>query len=339
MCLPNKDLLIRKDGNVNSNYKKQYMAEFSNKFPYLSMEKDSFSEFVFHYVNDYTELPLCEQCGKTKKSFISIQLGYRKYCSTTCANVSNSTIQKQTKSVFSENKKQTISNKAKKTNLERYGVENPAQSKDVQAKIKQTNLNRYGVEWTFQSDNNKEKTKNTMNEIYGVDNISQKNMLHAINFLKNKNWLNIEYSVKKRTSHQIAETLNVDKGTVLVYLNKHNITLREHVGYSMKCIQWLESIMKQEQIFIQHIINGGEYKIPGTRFRVDGYCEATNTIYEFHGDCFHGNPDLFEEHETPNFYNNNLTAKELYNKTKERENKIKELGYNLVTIWENDFNQ
>ena len=28
---------------------------------------------------------------------------------------------------------------------------------------------------------------------------------------------------------------------------------------------------------------------------------------------------------------------ELYNKTLERENKIKELGYNLIVMWENDW--
>jgi len=62
------------------------------------------------------------------------------------------------------------------------------------------------------------------------------------------------------------------------------------------------------------------------------------TIYEFHGDCFHGNPDLFEGHEQCHPYKK-LKAKELYDKTKERENKIISLGYNLVTIWENDFDK
>ena len=33
-----------------------------------------------------------------------------------------------------------------------------------------------------------------------------------------------------------------------------------------------------------------------------------------------------------------VTTEELYDKTIERENKIKELGFNLVVMWENDFN-
>ena len=38
--------------------------------------------------------------------------------------------------------------KIKKTNIERYGVENPFQSEYVRDKIKKTNIERYGVERT-----------------------------------------------------------------------------------------------------------------------------------------------------------------------------------------------
>lgn len=52
----------------------------------------------------------------------------------------------------------------------------------------------------------------------------------------------------------------------------------------------------------------------------------------------HSNPDLFDaEYKCHPF--NNFTAKELYNKTKERENEIISIGYNLITIWENDYNK
>ena len=36
---------------------------------------------------------------------------------------------------------------------------------------------------------------------------------------------------------------------------------------------------------IQHAGNVGEYRIPGVGFFMDGYCQDTNTVYEFHG-CF-----------------------------------------------------
>ena len=105
----------------------------------------------------------------------------------------------------------------------------------------------------------------------------------------------------------------------------------------MAAIRWMESIMASENIFIPHAANTGEYNIPTTRYKADGYCVETNTVYEFHGDCFHGNPDIFSPTDCPNFYRPELTAAELYATTIVRENEIKALGYNLVVMWENDF--
>lgn len=82
-------------------------------------------------------------------------------------------------------------------------------------------------------------------------------------------------------------------------------------------------------------MNDGEYKIPTTRYRADGYCEETNTIYEFHGDYFHGNPKRFDPEEENKLCN--ATHGELYQKTLQKEQKIRNLGYNLVVMWESDW--
>lgn len=110
-------------------------------------------------------------------------------------------------------------------------------------------------------------------------------------------------------------------------------------GYSKKSIKWLNYISKKDNINIQHAENGGEYKICGSgyNYRVDGYCKNTNTIYEFHGSYYHGDPVIYD-------YDNfnklqNIKMGELYDKTIERENKIKELGYNLVVIWEREWDK
>jgi hypothetical protein len=111
----------------------------------------------------------------------------------------------------------------------------------------------------------------------------------------------------------------------------------KNTGYSRMAVKWIEDISQQEGIFIAHALNVGEYKIPGTRYHADGYCEETKTVYEFHGDAFHGNPGLYNEDDTPNYFSKHLTAKELHEKTKKKEQKIKALGYNLVTIWESEY--
>ena len=106
-------------------------------------------------------------------------------------------------------------------------------------------------------------------------------------------------------------------------------------GYSRLQIQWLDFISSCYNINIQHAMNNGEYKISNSNFKADGYCSETNTIYEFHGDYWHGNPLLYDK-EAINTVTN-LTFGKLYNKTLKREEFIKTQGYNLVVIWENDW--
>jgi len=106
--------------------------------------------------------------------------------------------------------------------------------------------------------------------------------------------------------------------------------------YSQSSIFWLETIMKKKGIFIQHAENKGEYNIPTTNYKADGYCEANNTVYEFYGDCWHGNLEIYNEDEQCHPFSDEC-AGNLYIKTMQREQKIKKLGYNLVTIWENEF--
>lgn len=107
------------------------------------------------------------------------------------------------------------------------------------------------------------------------------------------------------------------------------------VGYSQLQIMWLNSIMEKEKNFIQNILSpGGEHVIVDIG-RVDGYCPSTNTVYEFHGDYWHGNPDKYDpDDEHPII---SQTFGELYQKTVTRDNKIRELGYNLVVKWEKEF--
>ena len=65
-------------------------------------------------------------------------------------------------------------------------------------------------------------------------------------------------------------------------------------GWSKSQIKYLDFISKYENIFIHHALNSVEYKIPNTNYKCDGFCKENNTVYEFHGDLWHGNPKLFE---------------------------------------------
>ena len=102
-------------------------------------------------------------------------------------------------------------------------------------------------------------------------------------------------------------------------------------------IEWLKFISKLNDIHIIHSLNGGEFVIPNTKFKADGYCKETNTIYEYHGDYWHGNPNRFDKDKINK--TTDCTFGELYKNTLEREQHIKDLGYNLVIMWENDWNK
>jgi hypothetical protein len=108
-------------------------------------------------------------------------------------------------------------------------------------------------------------------------------------------------------------------------------------NYSKICIKWLNEISIRENINIQHIGNIGEkvIKLNNKKYKLDGYCEETHTIYEFYGDIWHGNPSRFKREENNPI--NNKTYGELYDETMKREEKLKKTGFNIITIWESDY--
>ena len=98
---------------------------------------------------------------------------------------------------------------------------------------------------------------------------------------------------------------------------------------SNKEIKWLDSnnileINRQYKLLINNKI-----------IKVDGFDPSTNTIYEFYGDFWHGNPNIFRADKINGI--NKKTYSELYRKTMDREAAIKSAGYNFVCIWEKDF--
>ena len=93
-------------------------------------------------------------------------------------------------------------------------------------------------------------------------------------------------------------------------------------------IKWLDKIEKEQDIKIERNLTihiGNKYFFP------DGFCKETNTWYEYYGNFFHGNPNLYN----PNNMNKMIkkTFGELYQKTLKREKLIKSAGYNLVVKW------
>ncbi|GBM04002.1 hypothetical protein AVEN_156168-1, partial [Araneus ventricosus] len=105
-------------------------------------------------------------------------------------------------------------------------------------------------------------------------------------------------------------------------------------NFSMNCIRWLDFLSWKDGIEIKYALNGnGEMKIG--KFDVDGFCEEQNTIYQYHGCFFHGCISCFD----PDVVNplKDLSMRSLYEKTKEISNILRSKGFQVIEIWEHDF--
>lgn len=218
-----------------------------------------------------------------------------------------------------------IIQKTKKTNNERYGC-HPSQTTTIKDKTKDTNMVRYGSSNPSKSNIIKDKIQQTNIKHHGGVHNTQQHMVNSLPHLTDYSWLIDQYIVQNKTALQISKELGVDGTTVAKYLRKHEIQIKQSYWSSYKCQIWLED-QSCDMIY--------EWTIPDTRYRADGYCELTNTVYEFYGDYWHGNPQKFEPDEINEVVGKSMG--ELYQQTIEREMTIKSLGYNLVVVWEGDW--
>lgn len=101
---------------------------------------------------------------------------------------------------------------------------------------------------------------------------------------------------------------------------------------SKRQTEWLDSLnIPKDNLHRNVKINISENLF----YYVDGFDPINKVVYEFNGDYWHGNPTIYD----PNKINKN-TKKSfgfLYSKTLEKQNKLEQLGYKVISIWENDW--
>lgn len=114
-----------------------------------------------------------------------------------------------------------------------------------------------------------------------------------------------------------------------------------HSKGNQGCPTCTTSISMEETIWLNIIgisLNHRQYKIllqDGSYVKVDGYDPSSNTVYEYNGDYYHGNPTTYRANDTN--HRCKLTFGELLSKTIQREDALKASGYNVVSIWGSDF--
>jgi len=95
--------------------------------------------------------------------------------------------------------------------------------------------------------------------------------------------------------------------------------------------EWLDTLGIHERSYLIPL------ERPGRKGHmvVDGYDPDTRTVYLFHGDYWHGNPAVFSPHDMN--HRKGKTYGDLYRITLEEERLLRDEGFNVITIWEQDY--
>ena len=195
-----KDLISKKIFSLVSMIKRKYGYEESIKFK-LSLCTQSLNEMITDYYNEKSLKDIAQYNNISRPIlkeifvFYNVKLRtpqedaiilnkklskiiYQKYG---VINVGQLETQKEksreTKAKRYNNPYFNNLEKAKVTNKEKYGVENPFQSEEIKAKIRETCKNRYGVEYNTQSEKIKNQIKQTNLEKYGTEFAAQSDIV------------------------------------------------------------------------------------------------------------------------------------------------------------------
>lgn len=129
------------------------------------------TEKMYLLVHDLNAPPSCEICNKPGPHyFLGASKGYSRTCSKTCGAILRAN---ENREAYGQGNNPLSLTKAKQTNLNRYGCENPQQNLEIRKKTANTNMERYGVANVNQCELVKEKRKINCQNKYGKDHYFQ----------------------------------------------------------------------------------------------------------------------------------------------------------------------
>jgi hypothetical protein len=132
-----------------------------------------------------------------------------------------------------------------------------------------------------------------------------------------------------------------DKINIICY--KHGIfkqRVAPHIYKKHGCPKCSKIISKDEIEWLNSLNIPKEYRnkqliINNKSFYPDAYDIYSKTIYEYYGDYWHGNLNIYDANSINKI--NKMKFIDLYNRTVERENFFKQNGYTVISIWETDW--
>jgi hypothetical protein len=157
---------------------------------------------------------------------------------------------------------------------------------------------------------------------------------HGTEKYENINWSNaIYYNLNSKIDNLICKIHNES-----IFVSA--ATLLNHKGGCKFCsILWKKQDEWLDTLFVPRTNDARQVKIYTSSekyYIVDGFNVDTNTVYEFWGDYHHGNPEVYNSTEIHKLSGKSMG--ELYQKTLNKRNDIIQYGFNLIEIWENEWN-
>ena len=152
---------------------------------------------------------------------------------------------------------------------------------------------------------------------------------------------------------QVYRTKFLEKDTIAIFSPAPRLKQKQ----SHEALQWLSYTAEKEDIHIQHVRNGGEKRIG--KYSLDGYCQETNTAYEYEGCYWHGKrlwdvtkyggkkyervilfligcPECYKKRDVVNPANDK-TMDQLYKDTLRKVKYLKDQGLNVEQKWGCEF--
>ena len=300
------DRLYNKAGNINPNIKKMLPAEILHCIEELYFGV-SIGIAVYCIIHDIVQ-PTCV-CNKTVTYYNKKINAFSNYCSIQCSTKSADTVKKRAQTKLDKYGSAGFNNRslAKKTNIEKYGVDNPSKNNLVKQKIQQTVVEKYKSgdiqnkrQQTFdkrysghpqQTIKVKEKKKQNTLKKYGVEHTTQlPRVIEQIQNSKEQSYLDqyqwvIDYittspELKLRTV--LAKETGVSLNIISHLVDKYNLPhIEVEIGTSSgekELCDFLKTNNIEFQTNNRSLLSGQE---------IDIYIPKYNLAIEFNGIYWH----------------------------------------------------
>lgn len=346
MEMPSESYLLKRPKHIAQVIKKEFPEFYAH---IINLPGKSISEKCYRYFHP-EETGTCKVCSKPVR-FNTYILGYYHHCSTKCARNDPGFLEKARATNLAKygcefpTQASVIKKKTRATNLAKYGC-HPRALKETQEKQARTNLERYGDE----NYRNPEQNRRTCQLRYGVDNISQHEdikkkkiattMLHygvTNPFQAREVKEKMRQTCLRKYGVEHATQMNAQtriKQAIQTNIERYGVPygfLNTEPGYS-KISQLFFDSLREEYPNAVYATNGGEHRID--RYSLDWYDPDSNTAIEFNGDYWHANPKFYP----PDWVHpiKKCLASDIWTCDKRKYDYLTSLGITVYIVWESD---